>query len=161
MHCFTDTQNRTWSLIVNVATIKRVRALCDIDLSSIISLDPNGKANVDVLEKIANDPVLLVDVIYALVKPEADSKGITDEEFGTSMAGDCIETATEALLEEIVDFFPEAKRKILRKIVETTKRFNLQARTTLETILTNPDLDNQITQELKRLSTLPPNSVES
>lgn len=154
MHCFTDTLNRTWSLVVNVSSIKRVRALCNIDLSSIISLDSNGKVNVELLEKIANDPVLLVDIIYALVKPEADSKGVSDESFGASMAGDCIETATEALLEEIIDFFPETKRKVLHKIVETTKRFNLQAKKSVETILANPELDTQINEELKHLSTL-------
>jgi hypothetical protein len=72
--------------------------------------------------------VLLVDVLYAVCKEEADSRNVSDEEFGRSMAGDAIEFATAALLDEIIDFFPEAKRKVFRRILDATRRFETKTK---------------------------------
>lgn len=110
MKSFTDNAGRVWMLAVNVGAIKRVRALCGVDLNSIIELDEKNKPTAKLLERLSTDPVLLVDVLYAVCKPECDSKNVTDEEFDAAMAGDAIDLATSALLDEIIDFFPEAKR---------------------------------------------------
>ena len=103
MKSFTDNKGRTWTLEVTVATVKRVRALCKVDLYSIVELDKNNKPSAELLERLSSDPVLLVDVLFAVCKPQADKLGITDEDFGESMAGDAIEHATTALLEEIIE----------------------------------------------------------
>ena len=39
MKSFTDNTGRTWTLAVTVGTIKRVRALCDVDLANIITIE--------------------------------------------------------------------------------------------------------------------------
>ena len=100
MKTFTDNTGRTWTLSVTVGTIKRVRALCGVDLANIITMESGKTPNVGLLERLAADPVLLVDVLFAVCKPEADAKGITDEEFGRAMAGDAIELAATALRRE-------------------------------------------------------------
>ena len=127
MKTFTDNTGRTWTLSVTVGTIKRVRALCGVDLANIITMESGKTPNVGLLERLAADPVLLVDVLFAVCKPEADAKGITDEEFGRAMAGDAIELAATALLDEIIDFFPEAKRKVFRKILDASRRFEISS----------------------------------
>ena len=77
MKTFTDNTGRTWTLSVTVGTIKRVRALCGVDLANIITMESGKTPNVGLLERLAADPVLLVDVLFAVCKPEADTKGIT------------------------------------------------------------------------------------
>ena len=66
MKSFTDNLGRAWTLVVNVATIKRVRALCNVDLNSIIEVEEDGKPSAKLLEHLSSDPVLLVDVLYAV-----------------------------------------------------------------------------------------------
>ena len=100
MKSFTDNLGRTWTLVVNVATIKRVRALCGVDLNAIIEVE-DGKPETRLLEKLSTDPVLLVDVLYAVCQPECDRRQVTDEDFGSAMAGDAIDLATSALLNDI------------------------------------------------------------
>jgi hypothetical protein len=100
MKTFRDNKRRVWTLEVNVAAIKRVRGLCKVDLNSIVEVDSENRPTARLLEQLSSDPVLLVDVLYAICKPEADKQGVTDEEFGEAMAGDAIEQATEALLDE-------------------------------------------------------------
>ena len=60
MKTFTDNTGRVWMLAVNVGAIKRVRALCGVDLNSIIELDEKNKPSAKLLERLSTDPVLLV-----------------------------------------------------------------------------------------------------
>ncbi len=164
MKTFNDNTGRSWTLSVTVGTIKRVRALCGVDLANIITLEAGKQPKVDLLERLASDPVLLVDVLYAVCKPEADAKNITDEEFGRAMAGDAIEFATAALLDEVIDFFPEAKRQVFRKILDATRRFEIKSKQALTELLTDPELDTKIDAALEQLmnsSSVSPESPES
>jgi len=115
MKTFRDNENREWLVSVNVATVKRCRDLAGVDLM--------GAVGGDTIQRLIGDPVLLCDAIYAVCKPEADARGITDEEFGRGLGGDSIEAATTALLEDLVDFFPMAKRNLLRKAL--TKMYEM------------------------------------
>jgi len=59
MKTFNDNTGRSWTLSVTVGTIKRVRALCGVDLANIITLEAGKQPKVDLLERLASDPVLL------------------------------------------------------------------------------------------------------
>ena len=160
MKSFTDNLGRAWTLVVNVATIKRVRALCSVDLNSIIEVE-DGKPTTKLLERLSTDPVLLVDVLYAVCKPECDSKNVTDEDFGAAMAGDAIENATSALLDEVIDFFPAAKRLAFRKILSASRRFEQAARTRMQTMLEDGKFEEKLVSELERLTGLSQNAQAS
>ena len=105
MKSFTDSLGRAWTLVVNMATIKRVRALCGVELNTIVEVE-DGRPSAKLLERFSSDPVLLVDVLYAVCKPECDQRNVSDEDFGAAMAGDAVEQATDALLDEVIDLFP-------------------------------------------------------
>ena len=151
MKSFTDNKGRAWEIVVTVATVKRVRALCKVDLNSIVELDKNNKPSAELLERLSSDPVLLVDVLYAVCKPQADKLNITDEDFGEAMAGDAIEHATTALLEEVIDFFPEAKRLVMRKILSASRKFSEAARKKLEAEL-NGEFESRVVSTLEQLT---------
>ena len=110
MKQFTDNKERSWTLSLNIATAKKVKDAVSFDLLS----EDVG----EMVGRLAVDPVLLCDVIFILVSDQAARNNITDEDFGESMAGEAIGKATEALLDEIVDFFPPRKRKVLRMALD-------------------------------------------
>ena len=143
MKTFKDNADRTWTVTVNVDAIKRVRSLLSIDLMEAVE----GK----LIERLIGDPVLLCDVIYCVCKEDADAKGITDEEFGRSMAGDAIELATTALLEELVDFFPQGKRQLLRKALAKLETLQETMLAVVSERLDSPELDAQLLAELRKL----------
>ena len=127
MHSFKDNAGRTWSVAVNVATIKRVRGLVTDADDCQKPVDLMAMVEGDLLKRLYTDPVLLVDVLYAVCKPEVDKAEVTDVEFGEAMAGDAIDLGTAALIEEIIDFFPsrrdrERARKVMAKFQETVDR---------------------------------------
>ena len=143
MKTFKDNADRTWTIAVNVGAIKRVRSLLDLDLMEAVE----GK----LIERLIGDPILLCDVIYCLCKDDADSRGITDEEFGRAMAGDAIELATTALLEELVDFFPQGKRQVLRKALAKLETLQITMLNVVNQRLDSPEFEAQVEAELKRL----------
>ena len=136
MKTFNDNAGRTWTVAINVECIKRVKTLLSVNLLDAIE----GK----LIEQLVSDPVLLCDVIYAVCKPEADTKEVSDEEFGRAMAGDAIDNATTALLEELVDFFPSGKRQVLAKALAKLKTFQTKAVETASKRLDDPKLDQQL-----------------
>jgi len=116
MKTFTDNAGRTWTVTVNVDAVKRVRTLLDINLLNV--LDDGCK----LLAELHDDPVLLVDVLYCLCKPEADAQHVTDEEFGRAMSGDALLNAATALFEGLSDFFPNARqRAAMKDLLEKTE----------------------------------------
>ena len=161
MKCFKDNRNRPWTIVVNVAAVKRVRSLLDINLLDVVKLDEKNRPNVDLLEQLASDPVLLCDVIYCICKPDADVQSISDEDFGSAMGGDAIEHATTALLEELVDFFPEAKRLVLRKLMNAGEKVKLRMEKALKLELENPQLDKELEKQVKEYINSSTSSPES
>ncbi len=127
MRTFKDNQGREWTVEITVAAIKRVRGLAGVDVMEVLE-GSNG-----LIEKLVRDPVLLCDVIYAACKPQADERQVSDEAFGASMAGDAIEHATAALLEELVDFCPSPRdRANLGRVLKATRDVMDKARDVVE-----------------------------
>jgi len=150
MKTFQDNAGRQWTVTLNVAALKRVRTMTNVDLFNVVTLDESKKPDISLLERLSEDPIMLVDVLYAVCKSEADAQQVSDEQFGAAMAGDAIEHATNALLEELVDFFPDPKRKVLRKILAANRRFGETMKRKVEAELTG--LDAKIDQALEQLS---------
>lgn len=115
---FIDNAGHSWQIAVTVSTIRRVRAEAGVDLAAAGRTAPGGES---VLERIASDPVLLADALYAIVRPEAEARKISPEQFGEALAGDAVEAAADALVEEIVDFFPTPVRARWRRAMDLAK----------------------------------------
>jgi hypothetical protein len=138
---FTDNAERSWEVEINVAAVKRVRDLVGVDLLQILE----GT----LIDKLIRDPILLCDIVYAVCKPQSDEREISDEDFGRSMAGDAIEHATTALLEELVSFCPSPRdRKNLGRVLEATNRVMDKARDMVEQKLDSGELERIAEQAL-------------
>lgn len=148
MHIFTDNKGRKWDIVLNVNQMKRVRAVLGIDLVNVITLDAKGEVKVDLIDRIANDPCLLVDILCVLTEKQAASLGVSDVQFGESLAGDAIEEATKAFLDELVDFFPGAKRLFLQKAVTLARKYTLEMTSALEKALSDPELEKRVAQSM-------------
>lgn len=147
MPTFTDTAGRAWTVELNIAAVKRVRSLTGTDLLEVLG----GK----LIDRLISDPVLLVDVLFAVLKPEADAKGVGDEDFGRGMAGDAIDQATQALLQAIVSFCPSPKdRAALGRVLEATNKALDRARDVVTARLDGGELDRAV--ELALREVVPP-----
>jgi hypothetical protein len=153
---FIDNAGRSWTFQINVSAVKRVRGLVGIDLYKLIDdgLEP--------LAKLVSDPVDLADVLYCLVRDEADAKQISDEEFGRALAGDAITAAADAFVEELIDFFPEARaRAALRKTVQAGKQVRNKVLDHLEHQIQSLDVDSAASRLISSFGSLQESSVST
>jgi hypothetical protein len=138
MHLFKDTTNREWQISITVNSVKRVRDLAEgFDLLKVV--EDSG-----VIARLTSDPFILVAVLYALVKPQADAQGVTPEGFGEALgSGDVLAAAADAVLEEIADFFPPHKRGPLKAAVAKLKEIQATAASMAVARIESPELMTQ------------------
>ena len=128
MATFKDRSGTIWDLEITAQAIKRVLSLTGLNLFTLVETeDANGnKRNpIEDWAKLIDDPVKVCDVAYAIIKPQADAKGLTDEQFGELLGGDVLVSCGEALEGSLRDFFsarhPEFAR-MLKKMGEVDRR---------------------------------------
>ena len=108
MSVWKDPQGRTWQLTINVNSIKRVRQLAGIDLLDVF----DGR----ILARLAEDPELLVNTLWAVCMPQAEQLSVSEDAFAELLVGDEIERAATALVEGLIAFFPSDRREVLRRL---------------------------------------------
>ena len=150
MTTFTDKQKKTWSLELTVGSARRVKNETGVNLLNMISLEPDGKASTAELEKLIEDPFALVNVLFTLCAKQAEESGVSGEDFAERFDADVIMAATNALIEEIINFSPAAKRRALTKFYQTAQRIAAEQEKELEKILNDETLDEKIEEEMKR-----------
>ena len=148
MRQFTDTKERVWDVELNVRQMKRVRDVLGIDLVNVIQAGKDGAVATDTLDRVANDPILLVDILWVLCEGQAKAAGVTDDDFGSSLAGDSISDATKAFLDELVDFFPGARRLFLKKAVDLARKYETENLEVLEKALASPEFEERLKTSL-------------
>ena len=141
---WTDAENRTWSTAISVNAIRRVKELVGVNLLEVF----DG----EMLARLADDPVLLVNTLYAVCKPQADERDVSDEAFGELLVGDTIELAAAALVRGIADFFPKDRRAVLNRLWAATKRTRTEAIQMAMDKLDSPLVDQVITGAIQKAS---------
>jgi hypothetical protein len=122
MKTFSDNAGRTWTIDLTIGAAKRVRDLLRIDLLAPLIVKrrkrPDGsvRKTLPLVTRLQLDVVALIDVIYVLVKPQADAQGVTDEQFGQALGGEAACAAHEAFMGEWRGFFHELRREAEAKV---------------------------------------------
>jgi hypothetical protein len=137
MKAFKDQQGRDWAIVVNYSAKERVLEYAKVDLFDL-----------NVFEKLGDDPSKLIDVLYAVCKPDLDAKALTKAQFVDAIAGDCIEAAADALTQEIIDFFPKRRRETLNKIRATAEKVQDKALAMIDEQIESGELQRKLEQKL-------------
>ena len=112
MRQFTDAKGTSWEVRVTAGTIKRVQDLLGVDLGKLLDGKP------PLLTRIHTDIIFLVDLIYVVVKPQADQRQVSDVQFAELLEGDALLAAHDALLEELADFFQKLRQTHLATAIQ-------------------------------------------
>jgi hypothetical protein len=101
MKTFVDATGKTWTVTINTSAVKRAKETAGVYLVDMV------KEESDLYGRLLLDPVLVCDV--------ADARKFTRDDFNAVLVGDAIAAAREAILGDLVDFFPNPIRSIFRK----------------------------------------------
>ena len=155
MKTFTDSAGRTWTVSLTLDSVKRVRDLLGVNLLELDQGEP------PLLTRLGTDVILLCDVIFAILKPQADAAGVSDAAFGAALGGEVIMAAQKAFYEELVGFFRQLGRGDLARAVEAQQRMILLAVAAVERRIEGVDLEGEIEKTLGSWSSSSPASSAS
>lgn len=126
MREFTDNNGRTWQISVTVGAVGRVRDATGILIPSLF--DDNCRP----LAELSADVIQLVNVIFCLCRKQAESSGVSADDFADALGGDALGAAGEAVVRATADFFTspeqrEAAHKALDKMGEIARQWATKA----------------------------------
>lgn len=137
MKVFKDAAERQWNIEVDYAAIRRVRDVFGVNLLDAVN------------KPVLADPITLIDVLFAICKPQIDKHGLSDDQFLSSLRGDVLDAAAVALIEEVVDFFPNPTRRAALHRVHRTAQTVINARMErADATLTDQAIEELITKAL-------------
>jgi hypothetical protein len=137
MRTFKDNAERTWEIDLSIGAIARIKAALKIDLlapheppdfgelsrtgeeaderAKAIKYNGQPAPLVTVLNRYVS---LLFDVIFELVRPQAEKQSVSVEDFVNAMGGDAAYEAYKAFHEEWEDFFQKFHRPDAAKMIQ-------------------------------------------
>ena len=143
MRVFKDKKDNTWEIEITISALKRVKSYLDLNLLDIFKQNPETQ-KFELLEKISEDPVLLVDLLFVLCEKQVKERNMNAEDFANVFSGEVIENAVNVLLYEIIDFFPETKKAVLKKILDTGKKMQGEAEKLILEKLDNVNMEQML-----------------
>ena len=113
MQQFTDTAGDTWQLVVTFGDVQQVEKITGLNLPALLDDD------MAVFVKLSGDYGKLIEVLAVLLEDQVDAKGLDANQFARRFGGDVLGEAFEALVQAVIDFFPnEKRREVMRGLVK-------------------------------------------
>lgn len=116
-HQFKDTSGEVWTINITVKEYRAIKAEFGVDISNIISESDNWISDM----MTGADMVQFCGIIWLLCETQADKREVSMEDFFSRLDGDCVGSATDAMLEGVINFTAAPQRESLRQIARLTK----------------------------------------
>lgn len=154
MRVFKDTTGAVWTISLTAGAAVRLKAQAGLNVSGLPAdgFKPLGE--------LLADPERMLAALAAVARRQ-DGAATSAEQLGEAIDGDVYEAASEALVEEIVDFFPRAKRPLIRAALQKGKARDqvLTQRATAEVEAIDPEAEE--TPSPSAPLSVPPTSKDS
>ncbi len=123
MKTFMDNAGRTWELVVDPFDVKRIEARLKYNLLDVRLQD-------ELLAPWLQNPVRIVDTLWLLCEEQAEKQLVSEEKFGRALRGKLFD-ASQALLEELTDFFPlqSQRDELTARLALQLQGINLERKT--------------------------------
>jgi len=144
MATFENANGTDFEVCINTGVIKRVRDLADVDLLNLTE-------EYGLFTRLLCDPVTLVDILYVVCQRQCEVLGLSDEEFGEGLFGDVLDSATQAFMEALIGFFPNARQR--ENLEEIRRRANAvmdRAMDAVEARIASGELEAAAQEEVDR-----------
>lgn len=133
MQTIKDNEGRPWIISVTAATGLRIRDAVRLPSTSPAQTtadkgeeaaagEPFDILNVaqvaTTLNVLRGMPLVLAETAWAVVQPQAVTKGVSRESFLESMSGDALDAIGKAIIDAIIEFFPASQRRMVAVLRE-------------------------------------------
>ena len=144
---FTDRHGQTWDLTLTVGGVRRVESETGIAILDVLERP-------EILADLTMDPMKLCSVLHAILMPQLDERGVSEDDFANMLDGETLERAIDALGGALAGFFVrrgmrETATALLAKLNQVMDRTMENARGTIESM----DADEMAKQAIAQMDT--------
>lgn len=147
MSSFTDTKGETWTISVNLGSALKLKQELQIDLLAELKTPEQAFKYVASLDE---DRFLLGQIIYLLAKPATPGKSVGD--LFEALDQEKAEEAYLALMQAVIDFFPQSLRAQMKKVLEKSLAIQEANRRELleeaAKVLDSPEMEARLKQAI-------------
>jgi hypothetical protein len=144
MHSFKDARGRAWNLEINCDVIAQVKEACGVNILDLADHESG------LLKEVATFPPLLAKFLFSALQEQAAAMKIEERDFSRAMSGDALGEALDALLAELVLFFPKHRRELLQAVLEKNKEVEQAGLNLTLDRLKDPALQDQVVAAMDR-----------
>jgi hypothetical protein len=159
---FKDMKGREWDVATNVLTLGRVREEMSVNLTELLLGEKNpvdGEPENKLLDHLTEDVVDLARVLYLMIRDQAETQKVTQEDFYGSLDGDALKTGLWAVLESVVGFSQSLVRPAFERMLKAAHRAESLQEDRVQKALQSPELDAAIEAAVQKALN-PPTSGE-
>lgn len=143
MHSFKDKAGREWHLDANYTNYARVKSATGVKLYDIGTEDRQS------LVQLADDFTLGA-VMWSMIEPQAEARGLTPEQFGEAIDGTVLREAHSALIDEMIFFCHPHQRKILEAAVRKLREAESKAGAVVDRLI--PQVEAEMDAAIDQLT---------
>ena len=141
MHSFKDRTGRVWNMEATFGSYSRVKSQTGVSLFEIATEQRRC------LEQLA-DPFTLGAVIWSMIEPQAESRGVSPEAFYGEFDGPTIKAAYDALIDEMIFFCQPHHRKLLTAAAKKVRDAEAAAGKVIDQRM--PEIERELDAEIAR-----------
>jgi len=113
MQFFTDTLQRKWVVTLDFGKAAKIKTELGLDI-----LDP---MKTNIFAAWGQNPYLIGEMAWVCVEAQAKSQELSKDDFYAGIDGDLYESLADVLMGALIDFFPRAKRPVIRTMYDRAK----------------------------------------
>lgn len=132
-----DTLGREWDFRFTGRTVRELAAETRLDTKAL-----QGESSL--LHKVGTDESTLYLVLWITIRPQAIERGVTEEEWFDALDNDCLQAAAQEWIDAYVNFSHPARKAILHKTMEATRRKLTAAEQQVQKALDSGEIDRVI-----------------
>jgi len=148
---FKDSEGNEWGIRVDKTMLRIVKEETGVLLTDL------WRDDMALLKHLCADVILASDILWLCVAEQAKRREVTQQQFELWTENDYFEDAVYALIESVTDFFPEARQKVLQKLLKLGRINDEQASKKVSQAL--EEYETKLTRSSSTTSS--PESVES
>jgi hypothetical protein len=125
MQSFKDKSNLNWDIKFSVYLRRTIRSRVGLDVLKLLAQET--------LKQLDDEPELVIDMIWACLESQAQGRNIDIETLfsDSHIDEELLETITDLLFDEAIEYAPEKKRATMRKILSIYRKTGKQTMNTL------------------------------
>lgn len=141
MTTFKDCTGREWTLQLSMGSVRSVKLACKLDIGE--------PSKVEIVCVIIASPDMLADVLWQLLKRDAESNGVTQDDFFDAMDGAALEAARTAFSEAYIAWCPESSRVAVREALDKHAQALQQTADAIVERLNSPEFNAELDRKIK------------